>query len=250
MKKLLSLFILLAPFAASAQQGTITYNEVMKIEIELPPEMESMRDQIPDARTSVKQLLFTDSASLYRNAPGREDEGDITMGSESEGVMIRMAGPSNDNATFVNLDNEIVVDKQEFMGRTFLITGEREPIAWRMTSEQSEFLGHLCQKAVATRDSSTVEAWFTPEIPVSIGPANFGGLPGAILVLSIDDGRLTFTATSVDQEELEPDALEAPRGGREVTREEFDRIVEEKMKEMGVQRGGRGGTSVRMIIEN
>ena len=33
-------------------------------------------------------------------------------------------------------------------------------------------------------------AWFTPEIPVSTGPAMYGGLPG--LILEISDGNRTM----------------------------------------------------------
>ncbi len=141
------------------------------------------------------------------------------------------------------------VERRDFLGRTFLIEGEREPLPWRLTDEQAEFLGYPCMKATLQRDSSTVEAWFTPQIPVSAGPEQYGGLPGLILVLSENDGRRTFVATEVSLDGLGEDTIEAPTEGRRVTQEEFDRIVAEKMEEMGGERGGRRGRG-RVIIRS
>ena len=74
MKKCLALLLFIAPLAVSAQTGTITYDQVVKMEIELPPEMESMRDQIPTESTSSYVLYFTESETLMKNAPVQEKE--------------------------------------------------------------------------------------------------------------------------------------------------------------------------------
>ena len=52
----LVLILLVAPI--SAQEGTIHYDRVVKIEIDLPPEMESMRDRIPTENTTKMVLQF------------------------------------------------------------------------------------------------------------------------------------------------------------------------------------------------
>jgi len=246
----LLLCLLLLPLVASAQEGVVTYDESEKIEIELPPEMASMRDQIPNSRTSSMLLYFSESRTLMKNAPRKEgEERGITMGGDR--MMIRMMGPGDmDNQTWTDLENGRVVQKRDFMGRTFLITGEPETFQWKLTGEQGEFLGYACMKAVGVRDSSAVEAWFTPEIPISSGPGPYGGLPGLILALSVDDGRMTYTAKEISLDTLEAGVLAPPEGGREVSREEFDKIVDEKMKEMGGQRRGRDGAAVHIRIEN
>lgn len=41
-----------------------------------------------------------------------------------------------------------------------------------------------------------VEAWFTTEIPVSIGPKLYTGLPG--LVLKVKTDKFTMTATEIN----------------------------------------------------
>ena len=97
---------------------------------------------------------------------------------------------------------------------------------------QAEFLGYAVQKATAVVDSSVIEAWFTPEIPVQGGPATFGGLPGMILVVSVNDGEVQYTATGVSLSAIAEGVIVRPTEGDEVTREEYEKIVAEKLEEL------------------
>jgi GLPGLI family protein len=126
------------------------------------------------------------------------------------------------------------------MSRTFLIQSTQPSFAWKLPGEQSEFLGYTVQKATAMQDSTVIEAWFTPEIPVSTGPGLYGGLPGLILVVSVDGGHETFSATEVSLGDLEEGAMTAPEDGQQVTREEYEAIVAEKLEELAMRRRSRG----------
>jgi GLPGLI family protein len=251
MMKRLLLPLLMLPFAfsASAQRGAITYDETVKIEIELPPEMESMRDQIPSSNTTSRLLLFNESAMLMKDAPKPEKADNKTVTLGGDGMVFKMGMDRPETLTYSNLDDGVMIEKQDFLGRVFRITGDMPEYQWRLTGEQSEYLGYACQKAVAEKDSTMIEAWFTSEIPVSAGPAGLNGLPGMILVASFDDGKRMITATEVVMDAPEVAAIEPPSGGKEVTREEYDKIVEEKMKEMGASRG-RGGNRMMISIKH
>lgn len=242
-----TLLCLLLPLLAFAQEGSVRYEETVQIDIQLPPGMEHMAEQIPSSRTINRQLYFNASSALLKDVP-QEDTGNEDVSFESDGgnIRFRMMGNQSENATYVNFDEDVLIEKRDFLGRTFLITGTPEPLAWRLTNERSEFLGYLCQKAIATRDSTTIEAWFTPEIPVSAGPGSYGGLPGLILVVNENDGQRSIVAKELSLDPLDEDAIVPPTEGKEVTREAFDAIVEEKMKEMGAERSGQGGA--RFII--
>ncbi|MFT5141958.1 MAG: GLPGLI family protein [Rhodothermales bacterium] len=249
MKKLLpALVLFLLPIAAFAQQGTIRYDATVKIDIQLPPGMEHMADQIPDSRTSGRLLYFTDAAALIKDAPKAETDEAGAVNLHGDGFAFRMAGSQPEEETFYDFDSGQVVEKTDFLGRTFRINGEMEEFQWRLTGDHSEYLGFKCQRAIAEHDSSTVDAWFTTEIPVSAGPAGLTGLPGMILVANFDNGQRTYTATEVDLETEIAGMITPPTGGKEVSREEYDNIVEEKMKEMGATRG-RGGNK-RVMIHN
>ncbi len=245
MIRLLLLVLAFAPIAASAQEGTIHYDVTTQLDIELPPEMQAMADQFPKETTQQLIVHFTPSATLSMPAP-RNEEAD-TRTSRNGRIRFMMGGARNDNRTFFDLDQGTMIEKTDFLGRTFLIEGEPRPLPWRLTTERSTFLGYDCQKAVATQDSTTYEAWFTTQILASVGPEEYGGLPGAILVLTRNEGKKTYVATHVSLEPIDPEMLAAPTEGQRVSRDEYDAIVEEKLAEMQAERGpgGRRGITIR-----
>ena len=248
-KTVTTLLFLLLPLLAFAQEGSVRYEETVQIDIKLPPGMEHMAEQIPSSRTVTKQLYFNPSSALLQDVPQEEGDEDVSFEGDGGSVRFRMMGNRSENATYTNFDEDVRIEKKDFLGRTFLITGTPEPLAWGLTNERSEFLGYLCQKAIATRDSTTIEAWFTPEIPVPAGPGHYGGLPGLILVVNENDGKRSIVAKELSLDPLGEDAIIPPTEGKEVTQAEFDAIVEEKMKEMGIERSGSGG-NVRIMIGN
>ena len=84
-----------------------------------------------------------------------------------------------------------------------------------------------------------VTAWFTPQIPVKNGPGEYAGLPGLILEMNVD--RTTILCSKIVLNPKEADKIEAPDVGKEVSREEYNKIIKEKMDEMRENwRGGNG----------
>jgi GLPGLI family protein len=247
MKHLLAVLIALTPLASFAQSGSIVYDQVVKIEIDLPPEMESMRDRIPTESKQSLVLYFNEMEALMKAAPKEESDNVEVRGGN---MMFRMGNRNNEDETYQNLEEGTVTEKKDFMGRTFLIGGDQPMYAWKLTGEQSEYLGYPVQKATAMRDTTAIEAWFSPEIPVSAGPELFSGLPGMILVLSIDEGKTQYAATAISLDGLADDVIKAPKDGKKVSKAEFDQIMEEKMKEMEVQYGGRSNGRSTVIMRH
>lgn len=148
-------------------------------------------------------------------------------------------------AAYVDQEAGVMVEARRFLGRTFRVTRERPALKWQLTSDQAEHLGYVVIKATAQQDSITkIEAWFAPQIPVSAGPGTYGGLPGMILVLSVNDGQTQYQATEVALQELEDGLIRPPDEGDEVSREEFEQLVRDRLEEMTRMRrppGGDGG---------
>lgn len=95
----------------------------------------------------------------------------------------------------------------------------------------------------------TITAWYTPEIPISQGPANYWGLPG--LILEVNDERTAILCSKIILNPEEKIALVAPTKGKKVTQQEYDKILADKMEEMserfrgGNRRGGGGAIRIR-----
>lgn len=248
----------LAPPALAAQQGTITYIHSINVDLELPPELAMMAGEMPSAMSRDMLLHFDPSASLMVPAPiGKSENGNkkvevMELAMFAEFAMAMSMGGMNIGgkltnteapaaASYTDLADGRIVETHEFMGRTFRVLDERPEYGWRLTGEQALHLGYMVIKATAEHDSTTIEAWFTPQIPVGAGPGPYGGLPGMILVLSADDGHIKYFATEIALGDLGEGMLEKPEEGREMSKEEYDKVVAEKMEEMRKMMGGRIG---------
>ena len=252
-----------APARLGAQEGTITYTHSVKLEFDFPAEFRGLADlkaALPPATTSTKLLHFGPAGSMMIEGEDpmeaaragnavtmKSSEMPVEMPIEfiSEmmvGMKMYMGSAGGINVlqnVYEDYDTGTLVETHEFLGRTFRVTDERPSFAWQLTTEQAVHLGYPVMKATTQHDSTTVEAWFTPAIPVQGGPASYGGLPGMILVLSLNDGHTQYQATEVTLQELEEGLIHPPGKGRVVSREEFQKIVEEKMEELMRVRGPR-----------
>ena len=251
------------PVLVAAQQGTITYTHVVKRDIQLPPAL-AQRAQGRPPRTGTVLLHFSPTSSLMirvasrpaetgRRLLGRDRAMDVS-GTRRERMAGRFgfglrpgtspAAASSLEAAYLDYGEAAMVEARRFLGRTFRVTRERPSLGWRIAAEQAEHLGYTVMKATARHDSTTVEAWFTPQIPVPGGPESYGGLPGMILVLSLNDGRTQYQATEVALKELEAGLIRPPEDGDEVSYEGFEQLVRERLEEMARSRrppGPSGG---------
>ena len=89
-------------------------------------------------------------------------------------------------------------------------------------------------------EKGSVTVWFTPAIPVSSGPGEYGNLPGMILAVESHEGDRTVIAKSIELGTIDAKYLEEPKKGKKVSHEKYLAIVEEKSKEMGIEGGGSG----------
>ena len=243
MRRLFVLCLVLFPATLSAQEGRIAFSRAVQYDFEVPEAWAAMKDQIPSQRVSEMVLLFNASESVMMPATEPEQEAPARM-TRGEGAAIRLKMGSSSRSdqetllqSYVSFEDGAMVEAREFMDRTFLIPGTRPTYSWSLGSEQREFLGYVVQKATAELDGSTIEAWFTMEIPVQAGPGPFGGLPGVILLVSVDDGHTVYAATEVDLNGLGGEMIIAPDEGDEVSREEYEQIVDEKLEEIEMLRG-------------
>jgi hypothetical protein len=257
----------LLPPLVAAQSGTIAYDRADRLDIELPPELKNnpMFAEMPKARVTPVLLHFTPEATLQtRPKVERPAGGAQAMRGGGEMRVVELGamrgafamgfggagGRRNQGeilASYTDLEAGTVVETRNFLGRTFRLSEPRPAIRWKLTTEQSLFLDHPVMRATAEHEGDQIEAWFTPDIPVAGGPEGYGGLPGMILTLTINDGERSYTATAVAPGDPEVE-MKAPTDGSEVTREEYDKIVEEKLAELEKTRGGRrGGDAVTII---
>ena len=253
MKHLILLFLLTAGFVnAQNLKGKIEYDETVQFKMNFGGDIdESMFANIPKSNTNSYELIFGNNKSLYRTSTNPEQkEAPKQMFTTDDGAQIEIKTKRSEDVTFYNMEKKELVQKVDFMDRIFLIEDDLKSLKWKIESDTKTILGYNTQKATYTEDSTTYEAWFSTQIPASIGPSRFVGLPGAILELTVNDGERTYVATSVDLESDFSNEIESPGKGKKVTREEYNQIREEKMKEMEAEFGTmHKGGGVKVFIQ-
>ena len=260
MKSLLfSLALIVFSFAVCGQDkntegitsGKITYEETVKLQIKLEGDAQQMEGMLPKERKSEKILTFTEEATLFEDGSNNVEDEMVTHDDGEGGVRIKMI-VSGENKTFTDLKDKKVIDQRDFMNRIFLVEKELPEPTWKVTGNQKVILGYPCIEAVKqdTAGNKTI-AWFAPSIKISGGPAGFCNLPGMILEIDINGGNRILTAKSIEPADPREMKIQKPKEGRKVSEKEYNEIVAEKMKEMGMDQGGEGGgDQIRIVIRH
>lgn len=223
-------------FTTAQTSGVISYTEVSKLNIstENLPEGMDITGMFPSSVTVNKELYFDGKKSLYKD--GENDVVDMDMSSDDGSFQIRMMESTTEALLYMDREKKEIIDQQDFMGKAFVVSYEMPKYKWKITNEKVKYLDYECMKATTTNDKGeVVVAWFAPGLRSGSGPATYGQLPGAILMLSVDDGQVEIKATKVDLKVIKE--IKKPKDGKKVSQVEYDKIKEEKIKEMEEEYG-------------
>jgi GLPGLI family protein len=252
---------LLALNSSHAQQkeGKVTYQRTSTFQARF--NINGEENVVPQTRKDNFELQFGNNLSLWKSADDNND-GMETM--PDNGMQIRMIAAGSDDVLFTDLSAGTKTEKREMFDKTFIIDDSVRALKWKVTGETKTILDHPCMKAVATQvrqsmrmtmdngkmerkevsDTMTITAWFTNDIPVSAGPAEYQGqLPGLILELTAGD-RQAYIATAISQK-ADIASIKAPSGKKHYTPAEFRKESDKMMKEMQDNMGG-GQRVIRM----
>jgi len=210
-------------------EGVITYESKTNMHRRLPPEREEMKKMLPEFRTSKEQLFFDASSSLYKPLI-EDDPADFDDGG---GMRIQMNRPYFE--FYLNTDDNTTVVQREFMGKNYLIRDNVKVSPWKFSDETRTIQGYECKQAYYTTQDGKlpITAWFTPAIRPMLSPNSYNTQPGTILALDVNNEEQTYVATKIELRELKKNELKIPKGGDEVTEEQFRATVDEHMKKMG-----------------
>tara|TARA_B100001146_G_C16200029_1_gene443878 strand:- start:5439 stop:6176 length:738 start_codon:yes stop_codon:yes gene_type:complete len=213
------------------------------------------------------QLNFTNNESSYKEKESLDSPSPMSSGG---GVQVIVAGAGGNDELYKNLQEQRFANQVELFGKQFLILDSLEQPKWELHKETKNIGEYTCFKATyeTTRtirsvssssdekgSNSTsqneeeevlVTAWYTPQIPLGHGPANYQGLPG--LILEVNDGSETILCSKIV---LNPEggiAIKEPRKGKKVTESEYQEIVAKKMEELQEQQHGGKGNSFEIKI--
>ncbi len=217
---------------AQTTEGVITYDLKVNLHRRLPPERQDMKAMMPEFRTTKEQLFFKTDESLYK--PLIEDEEEESFG--GGGMQMRIRQPNIER--YLNQSTGKSITKQEFMGKDYLIEDSVKLAPWKLGTETKTIQGYECKQAYYTDESNPngkqeITAWYTDKIRSFLGPDRFNTLPGAVLAVDVNNGERVIVANKIELRPLKKNELKIPSGGTKTTQPEFQKMMEEQMRNGG-----------------
>ncbi|MDE2655647.1 MAG: GLPGLI family protein [Gemmatimonadota bacterium] len=227
---------------AGGQSGTISYASSMSLDVEMPGELAEVPEVLEVWGSAPFLLHFTPSQSLMVRGEWKRGSGVAPARFRATGTNLNALGraleawyafaPGILLQAYVGEEGSSGVKLLAVSRTRFRITEGVVPVAWTITEQHGEHLGYKVTRAVGEAADHRVEAWFAPDIPVSFGPALYGGLPGMILALSMNEGVTTYTATEVVLEAVEDGLIRVPEDGEAISSEEYRSYLSSAVPQM------------------
>lgn len=223
---------------AQISSGTIDYLEHREFElwegmsIEQKKRVERMKAEGDFDRTG--QLTFNENAFSYQQLPQAPDRSGRRgwWGDDSE----------NPEVYYTSMKDSMVTDLRQIMDRSFILEDKWLVPEWEIPANQQMNTAYILPSKLAftvSPEGDTLTAYFTETIPLGIGPRGYGGLPGAIVYLKVqNEGSYTEYTMQTMQPNPEELTLEQPTEGSKISREKFDKIAEKRREVMERRRRG------------
>lgn len=188
-KKLLlgaiSVFIFLVPFNSRSQvTGKVIYRSILESE---------------DFEDLQSTLFFDESRSYFfvdmlsGNSEKKVGEG-INLLNKNKiqyEIDLTLKRPTRYEVYYNRKDGNILSQNSFFKDgktRPCIVTEQSGSIVWNITGNVKKIGGFNVKEAKTNFRGRNYTAWFTPDVPISVGPWKFHGLPG--LILEVKDNEL------------------------------------------------------------
>lgn len=232
----LALCATFSPLSAQITSGTIDYNE--SFTMDFGDWMSKERKEEMEKRMSAGEFDRTGRLSFDANAFSYTQVVDEAKAGQG-GWWARMS--ENPDIFYTSVTDSLVTDRRRVMDQAFIMEDKWVAPEWNIANMKVGMKEIPLPTQLATAisiEGDTLTAYFTPSIPVGIGPRGYGGLPGAIVYLKVQkDGR----ATEYKMTTMQPNAsveLAKPADEKVITREEYKK-QEKRATEM-MERRRRG----------
>ncbi|SFB78852.1 GLPGLI family protein [Zunongwangia mangrovi] len=238
MKKLRCLLLIcFFGFSLNAQSLEVVYGVSTELSLtkeqleKIPPQIrEHYKQSFKNLKHIKYRLQINDHESLFKMQESMENE--ALSGFAFTRIMAGFSG-----TYYSNYQKDICLNQTNAFGREFIISSKMSNMIWQLSKEQKTIKDFKVYKASGfetIKNNSgeheiSIIAWYTPEINLPFGPANYGNLPG--LILELERNKKTYTIENIqDKENIK---IEKPSKGKQVTHAEFEEIGARVMKNLG-----------------
>ncbi|MDR1984019.1 MAG: GLPGLI family protein [Prevotellaceae bacterium] len=221
--------------SAKAQSVQVIYETQPQMQMKIDGLDESFIDQIRKSTKIRNILCYNNGESVYKTMKNED-------GNSSSGIKIMTS--ASEDVTYRNHKTNKEIAYKDFFGKGFLIESELgKDGKWEITDSTKDIHGYTCKKAISKSDKQETVVWFCPNLPIKDGPL-YTGLDG--LVLEMTTNNLSIVAKEIISSDADCQ-ITAPKKGKKISKEEFDKMVEKRMKAMEQTSGDGGGMVIKIM---
>ncbi|NNF35877.1 MAG: GLPGLI family protein [Saprospiraceae bacterium] len=217
--------------------GVIYYDQVQEYKLEgayNSPEWDSYIAQLPSKGNTQYKLSFIQERTLYEIDPESESQQNKKMKLALKKASYMKPPSPKSIKVFNDYGSGIQIQQVELLTKDFFVDTELKQLPWKITQTKKQVLDYVCLGAELNNGDGTITAYFSPQIPIPVGPGEYYGLPGAILSIE-KNGDVLMEATSIVLSELgSTNALEILGEGQTISQEEFEKILDKKIQEFNI----------------
>lgn len=209
------LFFLTMPALAISQVSSVSY----ECELSLKP---------INPENGLNKLYFEGTESLYVF----EEWPTSTRTKLSGTTLSYVAADEEGMPIYTNLSTQQQIYKDPFYApktRPWIFTEKIPEISWVITNKERDFGGLTAFFATGSYGGRDYEVWFTPAIPIPLGPHRLNGLPGLILEAVSTDGLVKFMFAGYLPVEPEPREIAPPQIGNAISRRMFEKYLIQRL---------------------
>ncbi len=230
----------------SQNQGIIYYKAEVIYKMSKDPEMTENFKKNPQFLKNILEIeqnvsfLLKDTRFILRF---KNDKSSFEMESTVAHEKNKFSGAvamhtGSDGVFYYNATTHECINQRKTLGKTFLVTSD--PLQWETHNESKKIGNYTCYKATTNqeielnngqRKTFLITAWYTPEIPISFGPKNYGGLPGLIIESDMN-GAFRFIASKINVNPKKEVIIQRPTKGEPITEKELEKRLNKAMNNL------------------
>lgn len=242
------------------------FNDLGKLSDEDSQLAEQLLEAMKKSSEKSYFLEFTKDESIYF-------EEEKLPETTKDGVTMVVSFTSTDSGKlYKNTKENYSILESDYLDKTFLIKDTLDNSGWVLSSETKKIGNYTAYKATKTidvkeditdkknqSDNSTnllsniknntpkkliYTAWYSPEIPITNGPENHGGLPG--LILELHTPNKVYLCSEIVINPKKPIKIKGFKG-KTISQAEFDALVEKHLNNLPKSKDGKSTISIQAI---
>ena len=195
MKKTLFVLALLLAMTVQAQNDTIGVSKFTAIYQYCCKTTNAAGEPVTDSLLIAVQTANGVTKSFPYNSYNKQTK------KKTDSYYTQKAAQMHMGDVFLNYPEGRITVQEELYPSRYQTDEPLQKPKWNLSEQEDSIFGYLCRAAETIFRGKTWKAFYTEEVPASIGPWKLGGLPGMITKVEDKEGIHSFTLCGLLNEE-------------------------------------------------